>query len=92
VLTIVHAVETCAGCPMQWDAWTDTGQYLYLRYRFGKGTVDDYPDNNVDAWTRIPEGSVVRFRDEDCWAGEITLDEFCDRAGIRLALGRRAES
>lgn len=28
--TIVRAVQTFRYWPAQWDAWTDTGQYLYL--------------------------------------------------------------
>lgn len=84
-ITIVRAVLTCEACPTQWDAWTDTGQYLYLRYRWGRGTVDDYPDNDDETWTRVPDGRITWWQDDDRLAGEITLTEFCQRAGIRLA-------
>lgn len=86
MLTIARAIETCAGRPAQWDAWTDTGQYLYLRYRWGRGTVDAYDDQDPDTWGRVPDGRVAEFQDEDEWAGEITLERFCARAGLHLAL------
>jgi hypothetical protein len=41
-ITLARVVETCIACPSQWDAWTTDGQYLYLRYRGGRGTVDAY--------------------------------------------------
>lgn len=84
-VTIVKAVQTCWACPSQWDAWTDTGQYLYLRYRSGRGTVDRYPDNDSKQWTRVPDGEFTAWRDEDRLAGEITLPEFCEKAGIAIA-------
>jgi len=84
-LTIVRAVQTCDFCPSQWDAWTDTGQYLYLRYRCGRGTADDYPDNRDELWDRIPYGRVAYFENEDGLDGIITLEEFCRRAGLHLA-------
>lgn len=38
-LKVVKIVETCGGCPSQWDAWTDAGVYLYIRYRHGRLTI-----------------------------------------------------
>ncbi len=34
-LKIVKLVQTCSACPSQWDAWTDAGDYVYIRYRSG---------------------------------------------------------
>lgn len=84
-ITIAKAVLTCPACPSQWDAWTDAGQYLYLRYRGGYGTVDDYPDNRDEFWDRVPDGRLASFNDDDRLAGEISLTEFCQRAGLLLA-------
>jgi hypothetical protein len=73
-LFIARAVQTCFACPSQWDAWTDDGDYLYLRYRWGVGTVQD--EDNTE---------VARFGAGGEWGGVMDLSEFCARAGILLA-------
>lgn len=83
---IVKAVRTCTACPSQWDAWTADGQYLYLRYRSGVGTADTYRDPDPDTWTAPPDGRVARFDTEDRLDGDIDLGEFCELAGLDLAL------
>lgn len=85
-LTIVRAIQTCFACPSQWDAWTGTGQYLYLRYRSGHGTVDTFADSDPDTWGRVPSGWTARFEHGGRWDSEIELDEFCRLAGLRLEL------
>jgi hypothetical protein len=87
-ITITRAVQTAFAVPSQWNAWTVDGQYLYLRYRFGHGTVDSYPSEDMDTWDRVPEGNLACFG--DCFPrkgfdGEIGLGEFCERAGLVLA-------
>ncbi|MDX3576000.1 hypothetical protein [Streptomyces sp. FL07-04A] len=83
--TLARVVETCAALPSQWDAWTVDGQYLYLRYRSGIGTVDAYDTEDSEQWTRIPDGAVARFDTGDRRDGEMDLPEFCQHAGLRLA-------
>ena len=83
-IVITRAVETCGGCPAQWDAWTTNGQYLYLRYRHGIGTVDAEPSSDPSAWTE--DHPVAEF-DTDDGLGSIGIVEFCRRAGIALADG-----
>ena len=73
-ITLARSVQTCLGCPSQWDAWTVGGQYLYLRFRWGSGTVADEDGE-----------TIASFDTDDKWAGVIDLDEFCIRAGLRLA-------
>lgn len=85
-ITIVRAVQTCFACPSQWDAWTDTGQYLYLRYRYGHGTVDAYDGPDVGTWNGAPLGSVADFRHGHHLDGVIELDQFYQLAGLRLEL------
>lgn len=31
---------TCSACPSQWQGRTDDGRSVYIRYRWGYGTVD----------------------------------------------------
>ncbi|MGI5288046.1 hypothetical protein ACQEVF_32540 [Nonomuraea polychroma] len=83
-MTIVLAkvVQTCAACPSQWDAWTVDGQYLYLRYRFGVGTVEAQPSPDEDTWSDRPP--LVKFG-EPSLHGSISLEEFVAAADIKLA-------
>ncbi|WP_055563639.1 hypothetical protein [Streptomyces atriruber] len=87
-ITIVRAEQTCESCPSQWDAWTDDWQYLYLRFRCGRGTVDAYDDPDPDTWGRVPDGVVARFEHGGPLDGVISLESFCRLAGLRLELIR----
>lgn len=73
-VVLARSVQTCFGCPSQWDAWTDSGDYLYLRYRWGSGSVDNEQGE-----------TIASFDTGDNWGGVIDLNEFCARAGLRLA-------
>ena len=60
-------VVTCPAMPWQCDAWDDTGHYFYLRYRFGRGSIDFY------------EGGLGVFEarwGDSPYSGECTLVEF----------------
>lgn len=74
-ITIGRAVQTCPACPSQWDAWTTDGEYVYLRYRFGRGTIQAGP----------PGGRLLAEFGEPSMDGSIDLSEFADRAGLVLA-------
>lgn len=83
---LARVVQTCWACPAQWDAWTTTGQYLYLRYRFGCGTVDAYDNDNSNTWADFPTGRIASFG-ENSMDGSITLADFLTAAGLQLAPG-----
>lgn len=84
-IAIARAVRTTEW-PSQWDAWTADGQYLYLRYRSGIGTADTYDNPDWETWTTPPDGNVASFDTGERHDGDIDLQEFCDLAGIQLAL------
>lgn len=84
-VTIVKAVQTCEACPSQWDAWTDTGQYLYLRYRWGVGTAEEFDSPDPETWDTYPATPIAEFDTGEEYGGEISLTEFCQRAGLTLA-------
>jgi len=75
-VTLVKAIQTCTACPSQWDAWDDQGRYWYLRYRSGLGTMGRGYDLDEAQFS---------FDDGD-GGGEISLEEFCERTGVTLAL------
>lgn len=49
---LVRVVQTCPACPSQWNAWDAAGQYYYLRYRGGRGTVETAASEQdyMDSW------------------------------------------
>jgi hypothetical protein len=59
MITIVRAVQTCQACPSQWDAWDADGNYYYLRYRSGCGSVTQYKSENWAGapWVENPDES-----------------------------------
>ncbi|WP_432130622.1 hypothetical protein [Streptomyces tendae] len=75
-MIIARVVQTCFACPSQWDAWTIDGDYLYLRYRWGVGTIDDEHGTNI-----------TRFTISDPYGGVIGLDEFARRTGLVILNG-----
>ncbi|WP_171110616.1 MULTISPECIES: hypothetical protein [unclassified Streptomyces] len=82
-LTLARVVQTCHACPSQWDAWTTEGQYLYLRYRHGIGSVDAQPSEDPDTWdlNKLP---IIEWHDDN-GNSDIDLDEFLQKAGLQLA-------
>lgn len=93
-IELVRVVETCAGCPSQWDGWDAAGQYYYMRYRHGQGTVHAEPGPDPDTWTTFPanlgqpfsDGAVAAW-DDGTGSGYITLHEFLEAAHMTLAPG-----
>ena len=78
---ITRAIQTCAACPSQWDAWDMDGHYWYLRYRHGRGTAERQPGPDVWTWHEAP---ALSFEHGDQLDGSMSLEEFCARAGLNL--------
>lgn len=58
-VTISRIERTCYACPAQWDAWTDEGDYVYIRYRWGWLSVEisgDEREWEEDKHTILLEG------------------------------------
>src|SRR5947209_576737 len=81
MITLVRTVQTSCACPAQWDAWDAEGNYYYLRFRNGVGTVQNLDRAGPDYTSSV----VARFVDDDPWNGHIELEDFAARAGIALA-------
>lgn len=92
-VVLIRIVQTCAGAPSQWDGWDADGNYYYMRYRFGIGTVESQPgpyETHGDEWVLHPKADALRyFNDREEWdpLGEsyIPLDEFLRKANVRYA-------
>ncbi|MER7706824.1 hypothetical protein ABTX81_28495 [Kitasatospora sp. NPDC097605] len=86
---LARAVRTCAGNPSQWDTWTTSGQYPYLRHRSGEGTVEQHPSEDVDTWDGA-ESRLLTHWNDGTGGGRIDLAGFLVLAGLRLAPGTAA--
>lgn len=78
-IIIVRAMQTCAACPSQWDAWDADGRYWYLRFRHGRGTMGR-------TYTADQLSFTVSY-EETGLDGAISLEEFAECIGVTLALG-----
>jgi hypothetical protein len=100
VITLVRVIRTSIACPSQWDAWDPEGRYYYLRFRHGYGAVKSaesheayesaweaaHWDEDAKQWRGLEAITLVaEFEDEDERRGDISLEEFCQRAGLTLA-------
>lgn len=96
MVAFVRVVETCIAAPNQWDAWDADGQYYYLRFRYGRGTVERLPGPDVTTWPLpypSPEILVASWETEQRragirdYSGVEDLDEFLRLLGMELAPG-----
>jgi len=39
-MKIKSLIQTCSACPTQYNGETDDGKYVYIRYRFGKLSME----------------------------------------------------
>jgi hypothetical protein len=88
MITLVRVVQTCIACPSQWDGWDEDGNYYYLRYRSGHGSVRRYRTAN---WADSDDDEYVETISEFDYGhplgGCIDLAGFARLAGIALAPG-----
>ncbi len=53
-LTVTQIVKTCTACPAQWEGKTNTGDWIYVRYRHGTLAISLWPDSEGDGeWLEI---------------------------------------
>ncbi|MET7487694.1 hypothetical protein [Streptomyces sp. NPDC005538] len=94
-VVFARALETCRyhpalpGTHFQWEAWDAQDNFFFLRYKSGVGTVDALKDN--DSWGQNEDDydRVVQFDTGRRNESILSLDEFCQRAGIQLAPAAR---
>lgn len=75
-IRIVKATQTQWAFPSRWEAVTDDGRELLLRFRYGRGIAR-------------PEGGepIATFYTGNRFESCIDLQTFCDLAGLELAVG-----
>ncbi|WP_236652271.1 hypothetical protein [Streptacidiphilus neutrinimicus] len=83
-VVLARVVQTSASHPSQWNAWTTSGQYLYLRYRHGEGSVEQHPSQDVETWDG-EDSRLWTLWDDGTGSGIIELAAFLTMAGLQLA-------
>lgn len=92
-ITIVRAINTCNAVPSQWDAWDSDNRYWYLRYRFGHGSAEHFPEGPTWYEKQQPGDPIPIPKERhyflygDELDGCINLEEFCHQIGFKLVLG-----
>jgi len=75
--------QTGRDCPSQWDAWTDDGRYLYIRYRHGCLTVEA-ANSKQDWWDGTTEHLLEAQLSPDQWDGRLTTADMLNATGLTM--------
>lgn len=67
MITINQLEQTGYACPSQWDGTTTNGEYVYIRFRHGRLTVE------VNE-----ELEFIAYPFDDDWSGIISQNEMID--------------
>jgi hypothetical protein len=81
---IVRAEQTCFACPAQWDAWDADGSQYYLRYRHSFGSAERVRRGEGEWLDGDRRETVGEFETDEDDGGVISLEKFCERAGLEL--------
>jgi len=71
----VNITETCSACPSQWEVKLDDGRMLYVRYRFGRLTVDASAAPTDDIEDALRGEEIFSLSIGDAYDGEMTFSE-----------------
>lgn len=74
---VVSLEQTCDACPSQWQGRTDTGEFVYIRYRWG----------NLECGIADTERDAVLERETIATLGD-GLDGYIDEAQMMEALAK----
>jgi hypothetical protein len=89
MINIVKMVETCGGCPSQWEGWDDEGAYYYFRYRWGYLRVDTAPtEKDWDSPLALAYGAKPTGKCETIYGEQIgdDMDGFMTYSDLTEAL------
>lgn len=71
-LVLTSLEMTCSACPSQWDATTQDGHLLYIRYRWGHLSVTD----------ETTETLLFQQQNGDSLDGVMSTEEMLSRTGM----------
>lgn len=78
MIKVVSVQRTCFACPAQWEGTTDSGEFVYARYRSGYMRVDVAPSEQV--WSNAPRLNSFTVYEEDF--GD-SLDGYLDYSELK---------
>lgn len=75
MIKVVNVMRTCWACPAQWEGETDSGQFVYARYRGGHMRVD--VAQTEEMWGSSPHRDFTVYREDfgGPFDGYITFEE-----------------
>lgn len=90
-LNITGILQTCAVCPSQWNARTDDGRRVYIRYRWGG--LEVHVARTIESDPLDDDGEVVlEVQLGDQWDGRLSYDELRGALGDVLDLPLRMDN
>jgi hypothetical protein len=78
VPALVELRQTCPACPAQWEAKTDDGRFVYVRFRHGSSALGS--QTSVD--DAVDHDAVISAETGD--RGVMALPEMLERTGFTL--------
>lgn len=76
MIKLNKVIQTSDFCPSEWDAWDDTSQYYYLRYRHGEGTMEAQPSPDLNTWTLQTVDEMAGWFTTEEDEVDISLEDF----------------
>ena len=52
---IIRIEQTCSACPSQWSMWTESGKYVYVRFRWGNLSCTLFPNEEYNLFSEEAE-------------------------------------
>ena len=72
---------TCWPCPSQWEARTEDGRFVYIRYRWGELHVGS--GSTLEGAVEDAAQSPAVYESENVWDGDMGTEEMLERTGFR---------
>lgn len=82
---VVWLAQTCGGCPAQWEGQIEDGRVLYVRYRYGRLTIQQSAQPSDDLLDAVGGEFLM---DEstggewDGWMEEAEMLRYLERVGL----------
>jgi hypothetical protein len=84
---VTELVKSCEHCPAQWDGRTEDGRVLYVRYRYGRLSVQLGVDTG-DEFDGVNGALILQDAAGDQWDGSMETAEMILRTDHVLDFSR----
>ncbi len=90
-MKVINIVQTCSACPSQWNAQTESGRSVYVRYRWGRLTAEVSKEIGTFEYTNLGHtwclvvderlghslDGVISWEEVEPYINEVVLLEEC---------------